>query len=145
MPPRVLGDAFRIKQILTNLVDNAVKFTESGWVAVNVDAVMGPAGKVELRVAVRDTGIGVAPEARERIFDPFTQADGSTTREYGGTGLGLSICRRLVDLMGGTLGVEDRPGGGSTFWFNLLLPRATLTERPTTLRSAVLPRSKDAA
>ncbi len=145
VPPRVMGDVGRVKQILANMADNALKFTDEGWIVLSLDAAAGPAGKAELHFAVKDTGIGVAPDARARIFEPFTQVDSSITRCHGGAGLGLAICRRLVDLMGGTLGVDDRPGGGSTFWFNLLLPRASLTERPTTLRSAALPRSKDAA
>ena len=144
VPLRLVGDAGRIEQILAKLADNALKFTESGWITVSLDAASGPAGKVELRFAVEDTGIGVASDAHERILEPFTQVDGSTTRRYGGTGLGLSICRRLVDLMGGTLGVSARPGGGSTFWFNLLLPSPSLTARPTTPRPAALPRPKEA-
>lgn len=123
VPPTLAGDPVRFGQIITNLVDNAVKFTAAGSVEVSVsrlpaapsDDVSG-ADRVRLRIAVRDTGIGVPADQQARIFDDFVQADDSTTREYGGTGLGLGIVRRLTGLMGGECAVTDTPGGGATFW-----------------------------
>jgi signal transduction histidine kinase len=116
--PRVIhGDPVRLRQILINLLSNAIKFTNQGRVAIHVSR--SPAVPHMLRVAVRDTGIGIAPEARARIFDAFAQADASSTRQYGGTGLGLAIVKQLVVMMGGTLGVESVLGQGSTFWFTM--------------------------
>jgi len=123
VPRAVLGDAQRIRQCLLNLLGNAVKFTSVGEVVVAV-RLLGHAGAagVPLRFEVRDTGIGIAVADRADLFQPFTQADSSTTRKFGGTGLGLSIVKRLVQLMGGEIGVESEPGRGSTFWFSLSLP-----------------------
>jgi signal transduction histidine kinase/ActR/RegA family two-component response regulator len=122
LPPRAKGDSTRIRQIVTNLVSNAVKFTAEGSVVVRVAArPAGRPGSIALRCSVSDTGIGIDPEALERLFEPFEQADASTTRNYGGTGLGLSISRELVERMGGTIGVSSEPGAGSTFWFDLEL------------------------
>jgi PAS domain S-box-containing protein len=118
VPRQVLGDPGRVRQILTNLVGNAVKFTEQGHVAISVD--LAPDG--ELRFEVSDTGIGIPAAKLEQVFEKFTQADASTTRRFGGTGLGLAICRQLVRLMGGTMGVTSAPGQGSCFWFTLRLP-----------------------
>jgi signal transduction histidine kinase len=120
IPRHVRGDPVRVRQILANFVANAIKFTEHGRVGIDVRC--QPGGSV--RFAVSDTGIGIDPDARARLFTPFTQADVSTTRRFGGTGLGLSICRQLAELMGGRVDVESRPGAGSTFWVDLPLERA---------------------
>jgi PAS domain S-box-containing protein len=116
-----LGDPTRLRQVLLNLVSNAVKFTEQGHVGVRVIGWPDGQGCTRLRVEVQDTGIGLTPEARGNLFQKFQQADGSITRRFGGTGLGLSISRELVELMGGSIGVDDRPGGGSVFWFEVAL------------------------
>lgn len=119
------GDALRLRQILLNLLSNAIKFTERGHVAVQIRCRDQRDASSVLRFEVEDTGIGLTAEAKGKLFQKFNQADGSITRKYGGTGLGLSICRQLVSLMGGTIGVNDAPAGGSTFWFEIELPRAT--------------------
>lgn len=122
VPDRVLGDPIRLRQVLGNLLSNAVKFTERGSVRL---AVQSDAGDPHLvRFTVSDTGIGIAHDQQDSIFDPFQQADGSTTRKYGGTGLGLAICRRLVDAMGGQIKVYSEPGTGATFTFAIPLPAA---------------------
>lgn len=115
-PRRILSDPLRLRQILLNLVSNAIKFTAQGEVRVTVAPVTGD-GPPRVRVAVRDTGIGVPADKQQAIFETFTQADASTTRKFGGTGLGLAIVRQLVGLLGGEVGVESAPGQGSTFWF----------------------------
>ena len=120
VPAVVSGDHGRIRQVLTNLVSNGIKFTERGRVEVRVTA--DPAGEDLVRFEVRDTGVGVAAADRHRLFESFAQADPSTTRRYGGTGLGLAISKRLVEAMGGTIGVDSTPGAGATFWFTARLP-----------------------
>lgn len=124
VPLGVVGDPFRLRQILANLLNNAIKFTHHGEVVVRVEVVASGENDRHIRLSVRDTGVGIAPEARARIFEHFTQADGTTTREFGGTGLGLAICKRLVGLMGGEIGVESEIGIGSTFLVDLALPIA---------------------
>jgi CheY-like chemotaxis protein len=129
VPSAVTGDPVRIRQVLINLVGNAVKFTERGEVAISVqrmDAATEAARGHDCRLSfsVRDTGIGLSPEACEKLFQPFTQADGSTTRRFGGTGLGLAISRRLVGMMGGEIGIESTLELGSRFWFELRLELA---------------------
>jgi signal transduction histidine kinase/DNA-binding response OmpR family regulator len=119
VPPVVEGDPVRLRQILFNLVGNAIKFTEKGEVSIRISVESATAGGLRLRARVTDTGIGLSPEAQVRLFQPFMQADESTTRRFGGTGLGLSICRRLVEFMGGQIGVESEAGKGSTFWFTM--------------------------
>jgi len=124
LPRRLVGDAMRLQQVLINLSGNAIKFTERGEVVVSVKVVAQSASGVSLRIAVRDTGIGIAPENQARIFSGFTQAEASTTRRFGGTGLGVAISQRLVGLMGGELLLDSTLGEGSTFHFTLLLPVA---------------------
>ena len=125
VPPALTGDSLRLKQVLLNLLSNAVKFTERGSITVAISAVRWMADSVELGFSVADTGIGIPAEVRQKIFEPFSQADSSTTRRYGGTGLGLTICRRLVTLMNGTLELDSEPGRGSTFRFFVTLPIAS--------------------
>ncbi|MBL8385426.1 MAG: PAS domain-containing protein [Burkholderiales bacterium] len=127
VPRRIHGDITRVRQVLINLVGNAVKFTERGEICVSCAMAEGdPAGggPLRLRFAVRDTGIGIDPDKTERLFNPFTQVDASTTRKYGGTGLGLAISQRLIGLMGGVIGVASTPGEGSTFTFTIATRRA---------------------
>jgi signal transduction histidine kinase/CheY-like chemotaxis protein/HAMP domain-containing protein len=121
IPEHLLGDPLRLGQILTNLVNNAVKFTERGEIRLDIELLERTGDKVQLRCSVRDTGIGMTPEQSAKLFQPFTQADMSTTRKHGGTGLGLTISRRLVELMGGRIWFESEPGLGTTFYFTVWL------------------------
>ncbi len=123
VPPAVRGDAHHLRQVLINLAGNAVKFTEHGSVTVHVSSQVETETGVRLKFSVRDTGIGIAPEAQQRIFESFTQADQTTTRRFGGTGLGTTIAKQLVELMGGRIGMESAVGLGSTFWFETELEK----------------------
>jgi len=118
-PQLLVGDKNHLEEVLTNLASNAVKFTERGYVNIAVDAVAWDADTVRLRFEVTDTGIGISPDAQSRIFDRFTQADETIIDRFGGTGLGLAIAKQLVELQGGTIGVESAPEKGSTFWFEI--------------------------
>ena len=136
MPSVILGDSVRIGQILTNLVGNAIKFTERGGVAVEIgnSECRRPTIPCLISLRVRDTGIGISPDAAERIFQPFSQADNSITRRYGGTGLGLAITKRLCELMQGSLRVESQPGQGSVFTAQIRVQRG-VEEAETRRRS----------
>lgn len=129
----LLGDPLRLQQVLLNLAGNAIKFTERGEIRIVVGVIDENDRTIQVEVSVWDTGIGIAPDALGRIFNPFEQADGSTTRKYGGTGLGLPICQRLVRLMGGEINVASTPGGGSVFSFKIRLPHVQQATSPTTL------------
>ena len=120
-PNTVIGDPGRIRQIMTNLIGNAIKFTESGEVLVQVLKVEETAASVLLRFEIVDTGIGLTEGAKTKLFQSFTQADSSTARKYGGTGLGLTICKRLTELMGGQIGIQSFPGAGTCVWFTIRL------------------------
>jgi signal transduction histidine kinase/CheY-like chemotaxis protein/HPt (histidine-containing phosphotransfer) domain-containing protein len=119
----VLGDPGRFRQVLLNLLSNAIKFTEHGEIGVQILRLEDGEHDIDIRVQVSDTGVGISPEAQKKIFESFSQADSSTTRKYGGTGLGLAICKRIVELSGGTIGVESQLGQGSVFWFTLRLQK----------------------
>jgi signal transduction histidine kinase/CheY-like chemotaxis protein/HPt (histidine-containing phosphotransfer) domain-containing protein len=127
VPTRLKGDPGRIRQILLNLIGNAIKFTNQGEVSVQVLFMGASESQVELQIHVWDTGIGIAPEGKDKLFQSFTQADSSTTRKYGGTGLGLAICKQLVERMDGTIGVESHQGEWSLFWFSVKLDIASRT------------------
>jgi two-component system, sensor histidine kinase and response regulator len=138
VPDQIVGDDDRLRQVLTNLIGNAIKFTEQGEIVVRVSKVGGSRARVVLRFEVIDTGIGIAPEDRQKLFRAFVQIDGSLTRERGGTGLGLVISQRLVELMGGKLNLDSEPGRGSTFWCELPF------EITSTESAAPKPRTRDA-
>ncbi len=129
-PRWVQGDPNRVRQILTNLVGNAIKFTERGEIVVSLEPVPTDEGDPLLRFSVRDTGIGISPDVRVRLFEAFSQADSSHARRFGGTGLGLAIAKELSRLMGGEIGVDSTPGQGSNFWFTLQAPAAEIAEIP---------------
>jgi PAS domain S-box-containing protein len=125
IPKMIMGDPGRLRQILLNLAGNALKFTQKGHVLIEIGcSSLLSDGRYEFFFAVQDSGIGLSPEAQARLFQPFSQADASTTRKFGGTGLGLAICKRLVEIMNGEIGVESTLGEGSTFWFRVTLPPA---------------------
>ena len=124
VPRRLMGDPTRIRQVLMNLVNNALKFTSTGSVTIRAALERRDKDRVILRFAVQDTGIGIPPDRIDRLFKSFSQVDSSTTRKFGGTGLGLAICKRLVELMGGDIGIESEDGNGTTFWFTINLGAA---------------------
>jgi signal transduction histidine kinase/DNA-binding response OmpR family regulator len=132
VPLPLRGDPFRLRQLLANLLANAVKFTEEGEVVVSVRCYPQGEGLVRVRIDVRDTGVGIAPEHHAKIFEHFAQAEGGTTRRFGGTGLGLAICRRVLQIMGGRIGVESSPGHGATFRVELQLPAVAAAAAPDT-------------
>jgi signal transduction histidine kinase len=138
LPERVVGDEPRLRQVLLNLINNAVKFTPRGGITVALQHESASATHERLHFAVSDTGIGIPDSKLSRLFERFSQVDGSTTRQHGGTGLGLAISKRLIELMGGTIGVTSEAGRGSTFWFTVVLPRARDSET-TVLDHAPVP------
>jgi PAS domain S-box-containing protein len=138
VPTAVRGDPTRVRQVLINLIGNAVKFTPTGEVTVATSVETDDARGLVLAFAVSDTGIGVAPEARDRLFEAFVQGDGSTTRRFGGTGLGLSICRQLVDLMGGRIWLAEHEGPGATFCFTARFERTSEVVAPVALAAGAL-------
>jgi signal transduction histidine kinase/CheY-like chemotaxis protein/HPt (histidine-containing phosphotransfer) domain-containing protein len=131
VPLNLRGDPIRLRQVLTNLLSNAIKFTDRGGIRVDVERRRSTRREVELLFSVADTGVGIPPEIARRLFQSFTQADASTTRKHGGTGLGLAICKRLVELMGGRIGVRSKEGAGSTFMFVVPL-RKSIVDVPST-------------
>jgi nitrogen fixation negative regulator NifL len=144
LKPDLRGDPGRLRQILVNLVGNAIKFTHRGEIVIQADPIQETEDHVLVHFMVQDTGVGIPYERQAAVFDRFTQADGSTTRQYGGTGLGLTISRQLVEAMGGVIGLESKPGAGSTFWFDLKFEKqppekrgtAPLTLGPVNLKEA---------
>lgn len=142
IPQQLIGDPLRIGQVIINLVNNSVKFTDSGEITLSVELLEQIGDRIELEFTVADTGIGMTPEQSSRLFTAFTQADGSTTRKYGGTGLGLSICRRLIELMGGNIRVDSEPDVGSSFvfnvWFDLADQMQNSKDKWTSLRPDML-------
>ncbi|HVF17879.1 MAG TPA: response regulator, partial [Steroidobacteraceae bacterium] len=140
VPARVMGDPQRIRQCLLNLVGNAIKFTQGGEVVVEVCSLGQQSGKSLVHFEVRDTGIGIPSETLSKLFQPFTQADSSTTRKFGGTGLGLSIVRKLVEMMGGKAGAESVAGQGSTFWFTLPVETVHTADEPA--KTPAMPRGR---
>ena len=130
LPDVLIGDATRIRQIVVNLLGNAIKFTDEGWVDLSLSYTMKPDNEVGIRIDVKDTGPGIGYHAQHHIFHPFVQEDGSHTRKHEGSGLGLTISKKLTDLMGGTLDFTSKPGHGSHFWFEITLPIDTSAEAP---------------
>ena len=127
-PTRIVGDPGRLRQILRNLIGNAIKFTQKGRIVVKVEQVKEPGDGIKLRFMVTDTGIGIPKEKQSLVFESFTQADGTTTRKYGGTGLGITISKQLAELMGGEIGLESAEENGSTFWFTAVFSKQIETE-----------------
>ena len=140
LPTLVVGDSFRLQQVLRNLLGNALKFTAQGSIQLRSQPIKTTQTTVEVRFSITDTGVGIEADAQENLFEPFIQADNSSTRQYGGTGLGLTICRRIIELMDGEIGVDSQPTVGSTFWFVVPFEKAgdseDLLEVPNLSRSA---------
>ncbi len=128
VPHRMIGDPNRIRQVVTNLINNALKFTTRGYVGIRATLENAQEKELTVRIAVEDTGIGIPADRLDRLFKSFSQVDSSTTRKYGGTGLGLAISKRLVELMGGQIGILSEEGHGTTFWFTLTLGGVTAPE-----------------
>jgi len=127
--PRLMsGDPGKLRQVLDQLLGNAIKFTESGRVSLSAELSHETSDALTVRFAVEDTGIGITEEQRSRLFEPFVQGDGSLTRRYGGTGIGLALSKKLVELQGGELGLDSRPGGGTTAWFTAMLEKLPVTD-----------------
>jgi two-component system sensor histidine kinase/response regulator len=133
IPPWLHGDAKRVIQVLKHLIANAIKFTAKGEISLTVVPMKAEADRTLIRFAVTDTGIGIPAEARDRIFKPFSQADGSRARRHGGAGVGLVLCKRITELLGGEIGFTSEEGRGSTFWFTCWLGIAG--PRPSTKRA----------
>ncbi|MEM9158061.1 MAG: ATP-binding protein [Verrucomicrobiota bacterium] len=133
IPSYLIGDSHRIKQVLNNIVSNAIKFTENGKIEISVSKEQDTVEATRLRFEIADTGIGIEETTQKKLFTPFTQADASTTRKFGGTGLGLSICKKLVELMGGEIGLESAKDRGSTFWFTVHLLKDQRTPQDTSI------------
>jgi PAS domain S-box-containing protein len=138
LPDFVKGDAGRVRQILINLSGNALKFTAAGEIGIDLQVIEGTAAGTRVRCEVRDTGVGIPADRLDKLFKPFSQVDSSTTRRFGGTGLGLSISKRLVELMGGDIGVRSEPGVGSTFWFTAYFEAANQDTVPRSPRLTTL-------
>ena len=143
LPQALRGDALRLSQILVNLLSNAVKFMAQGSVVLRYDVLTHVGSEWTIRFSVRDTGVGISSESQARLFNPFEQADGSTTRRFGGTGLGLSIARELVQLMGGAVGVESAEGRGSEFWFTARLQTSGTHEQAVPTPHQAVAASRD--
>jgi signal transduction histidine kinase/ActR/RegA family two-component response regulator len=139
VPPVLLGDMGRIRQVLVNLVGNAIKFSHAGTIKLSMRCLHASLQQCRLRCEVRDTGVGIAPEARDEVFRPFAQADASIGKRFGGTGLGLAISSHLVRMMGGRIDFDSTPGSGTTFWFEVVLPVSNLRPVPESPETAVSP------
>lgn len=139
LPRALLGDVGRLRQVLLNLINNALKFTEKGGVALKIEQLPASDAQILLRFTVSDTGIGITPEAQARLFQSFSQADNSISRRFGGTGLGLSICKKIIEMQGGRIGVESTVGEGSRFWFELTFSPAVANQEKAAVISHTIP------